>query len=469
MFYYESLLLKKNIIDHRLLENFSWPLLLTAVALSVCGLFNLYSISSQGNFVEELSWFWRQFLYFGVALVALVAILFVDYQYLRKIIWPIYALGMISLIAVMFFGETANGATSWLELGSFRFQPSEMMKVVVVVALAAWFTSCDLSAGLGFKELAGAAVLIFAPFVFIFKQPDLGTALHLLATCAPLFLLLKWRRNLLFALVFVGIICSGALIALVVSGSWDILLEKGLIKPHQVNRLATFVDPDSDPSGSGWQIIQSQNAVGGGQLMGRGFMEGTQHKNGFLPEAETDFAFAALAEEWGFVGALFVLSLFLFLMFVSLSLARRSKDRFGSLIAFGLTSLIFWQVVINIGMVTGLLPVVGIPLPFISYGGTSLLTVLVAVGFILNIGMRRFRFQEDPIEENPYVWQEEADLLRVENNLSTVRRLSLDTPFNPEVHPSYRLPHVRPWVKYLRKGRSSISTWQTPGWHDEQR
>lgn len=449
-------------LDHRLLENFCWPLLLAMSALCCCGLVNLYSLSSHVNFGNEWSWFARQGLYLGLGFIGLSAIIFLDYQYLKKIIWPLYAAGIVCLVAVYLpvVGSSANNATRWLDLGLLRFQPSELIKIIVVVALAAWFAKRDLSAGLGFGDLLAPLAIIALPFALIHKQPDLGTALHLLATCLPIFMVFRFRPHVLISLIVVGALTAGLAVSLLASGSWAVLLDKGVIKPHQVERIATFIDPDKDPRGGGWQILQSQNTVGGGQLFGRGFKQGLQHKNGFLPEAETDFAFAALAEEWGFVGCAVVLALYLSLLAYCLTLASRSKDRFGSLIVLGLTCMLFWQVIINVGMVIGLLPVVGIPLPFISYGGTSLVTTVLAAALILSVGMRRYMFQDEPVRENPYVWRQAAEakiLVTV-----PVRRLTEDTPFNPEIHPSYRLPHIRPWAKYLRKGRSSMSGWQSP-------
>lgn len=449
-------------LDRRLLENFCWPLLFSMMALCACGLLNLYSISADRVFIDEWSWFARQGLYMALALGGVAVASLVDYQCLKKIIWPIYVLGLLFLVAVHFKGTNINGATRWLDLGLFRFQPSEFIKVVVVVALAAWLAKRDTAAGLGFRDLVAPLIIILIPFTLIMAQPDLGTALHLLATCLPIFLVFKFRPQVVIGLTAVVVLCLTLGLYLLSSGSWQVLLEKGIIKQHQVNRVETFIDPSKDPLGKGWHTLQSQNAVGGGQLFGRGFMEGSQHKNGFLSEPETDFAFAALAEEWGFVGCLVVLSLFLCLLTSSLMVARRGKDRFGNLIAMGLTSFLFWQVIINVGMVVGLLPVVGIPLPFISYGGTSLVVTVMAVGLILNIGMRRYLFQNEPIRENPYVWRQvPAEEIRVIVTVP-VRRLATDTPFNPELHPSYRLPHVRPWAKYLRKGRSTMSGWQAP-------
>lgn len=449
-------------LDRRLLENFSWPLMLAMLGLCVCGLLNLYSISSGGVFIGEGSWFLRQSIFLGMGLVGLALLLLLDYQYLKKIIWTVYFLNILVLISLFFVGVTVNGSTRWLDLGLFRFQPSETIKVVTVLVLAAWLAKRDLSLGLDFKDLIVPCFIIFVPFALIHHQPDLGTALHLLFTCVPVLFVSRFRLRLLLSLVLAGVLLSGIVISLLASGSWTILLEKGLIKQHQVTRIVSFFDPSSDPSGAGWQVLQAQNAVGGGQLLGRGYMEGSQHKYGFLPEAETDFAFAALAEEWGFAGSILVLALFLCLLSSGLALARKSKDRFGSLIALGLTVMMFWQVVINVGMITGLLPVVGIPLPFISYGGSSLIVTLVAVALILNVGMRRYMFQEESIRENPLVWDKEmAEGMPVVVTFP-VRRLAKDTPFNPELHPHYRLPHIRPWAKYLRKGRSKMSDWQVP-------
>ena len=448
-------------LDHRLLENFSWPLLFSMIGLCACGLLNLYSLSTHANFIDEWSWFSRQSMYFGVALAGLLFVLCFDYQHLKKIVWPFYFLSLACLVLVIKFGSTANDATRWLDLGFLKFQPSEAAKIAVVLALAAWLAKRDLAAGLDFKDLPIPALIVLAPFVLIHKQPDLGTALHLLGTSASIFLVFKIRPRLLVSIILVTALGAGLVVSLVASGSWHVLQERGLIKTHQINRIDTFLNPEKDPSNKGFQVIQSRNAVGGGQLFGRGFMAGTQHKNRFLPEAETDFAFAALAEEWGFVGSVVILSLFLCLLSAGLMLARRSKDRFGSLIILGLTSMLFWQVIINVGMVVGLLPVVGIPLPFISYGGTSMLVSIGAVALVLNVGMRRYRFQDEPIKENPFVWSQPAD--EDERLIVTVpvRRLALDTPFNPELHPRHRLPHTRPWAKYLRKSRC-LSDWRVP-------
>ena len=452
--------MKPSSIDHRLLENFSWPLLFSMIGLCACGLLNLYSLSAHAEFIDESSWFVRQSTYLGIGVAGLIFVLFFDYQHLKKIIWPAYVLSIVSLILVIKFGSSANHAMRWLDLGFVRFQPSEAAKVTVVLALAYWLSKRDFTSGLDFKDLPIPALIVLVPFVLIHKQPDLGTALHILGTSATIFFVFKMRPRLLISIILAAVLGAGLLVSVAASGSWDTLRDKGIIKDHQIKRIDTFLSPDKDPKGDGWQIIQSRNAVGSGQLFGRGFMEGTQHKNDFLPEAQTDFAFAALAEEWGFLGGLVILSLFLCLFSAGLMLARRSRDRFGSLIILGMTSMLFWQMLINVAMVVGLMPVVGIPLPFVSFGGTSLLVCVGAVAMILNVGMRRYQGQEEPIKENPFVWSQPADDDRLIVTVP-VRRLALDTPFNPELHPSHRLPHTRPWAKYLRKSRC-LSDWRVP-------
>jgi rod shape determining protein RodA len=453
--------LRKISLDYRLLENFNWPLLLSSLALCAGGLLNLYSVSSSVEFHGEWSWFTRQSLYLVLALAGLGAVLLLDYQYLKKLAWPFYILSLLSLVAVFFFGIKVNGATRWLDVGLFRFQPAEIVKVALVLILAARLARRPADAGLGFHDLIVPALLIAVPFALIHKQPDLGTALHLAATCLPMFLVLRFRAHVVIIVAVLAAVLVGFVAFMQFTGSWHILLEKGLVKRHQADRVRVFLNPEKHREAGGWQVGQSQNAVGSGQLTGRGFMEGPQHRNGFLPEAETDFAFAALAEEWGFIGSVTVLGVFAILLTSGLGVAQFSKDRFGGLIALGLTSLLFWQVVINVGMVTGLFPVVGIPLPFISYGGTSLVTTFLSVGLIINIGMRRYLFQEQPLRANPEVWNRPEEAAAP--NHSSIRPLSPDTPFNPEVHPPHRLPHVRPWVKYLRKSKARGPLyWQTP-------
>ena len=287
-------------LDPRLVENFSWSLLLSSLALCAGGLLNLYSVSSAIEFSGDWSWFTRQSLFLIPALAGLVLAIGLDYQYLRKLAVPLYLLGLLSLVAVHFYGTKVNGATRWLDLGLFRFQPSEIVKVALVVALSAWLTRRDfITTGLGFKNLFGPALLIAVPFWLIHKQPDLGTALHLGVTCLPMFLVFRFRAQVVATAAVLAAVLVGFVAFMQFTGSWQMLLDKGLVKPHQADRVKVFLNPEEHRAAGGWQVGQAENAVGSGQITGRGFMEGPQHRNGFLPEAETDFAFAALAEEWG--------------------------------------------------------------------------------------------------------------------------------------------------------------------------
>ena len=437
-------------LDRRLLENFNWPLLLAMLGLIVFGLINLFSVSMHGS-TSEWTWFDRQSGFSTLGLLGMAVVLFFDYHFLKRLAWPFYFFCLLLLLGVLFVGSEAGGAQRWLDLGVIRFQPSESIKISVVILLASYFSEKDYSKGLGFGSLLMPGIIILVPFALVLKQPDLGTALHLAATCLPMFLILKPRLEIVIV-VLVVMVC---VLVFVLSGAWTILLEKGILKEYQLKRIETFLDTSKDPTGAAWNTIQSQQAVGSGQLFGRGYLEGTQQKNGFLPVPETDFAFAALSEEWGFIGCLVVLSLYLYLISRGLAVARQSKDNFGGFLALGLSSLIFWQMIINVGMVTGLLPVVGIPLPFISYGGTSILINMFAISIILNVSMRRFMFQDDSIRQNPEVWKHAPDESAAKlPSPVPVRRLHEYSPDEPDFHPTHRLPHKEPWLKYInKKGR----------------
>ncbi|MEW6261525.1 MAG: rod shape-determining protein RodA [Thermodesulfobacteriota bacterium] len=363
--------------DRRLLENFDWAFLCLVLVLTAMGIINLYS-ASQG-YGEGTPIYLKQIYWTAIGLGAMTAILFFDYQYLKEPAYIIYGLCLVMLVLVMVLGRKSLGAQRWLNLGFVSIQPSELVKVAVILALAKYFSRGEYPDGLGFKHLIGPALLIGPPFLLILQQPDLGTAMHLAFISLSLLLFLKVRPLVLAAL---GAGAAGAL-----PFAWHFL------KEYQKKRIFTFLDPEDDPLGAGYHIIQSKIAVGSGQFWGKGFMNGTQSQLRFLPEQHTDFAFSVFAEEWGFIGSVVMIIFFFFLIMVGLRIVWRSKDRFGVLLALGLLAKIFWQLLINVSMVTGLLPVVGIPLPFISYGGSSLVTSFISVGLLLNISMRRFIFQ----------------------------------------------------------------------------
>jgi rod shape determining protein RodA len=451
-------------VDPRLRENFCWPLALSTLGLVVCGLVNLYSVSLSHPAESGLSEFGKQVVFCGAGLALALVVLSVDYGILRKAAWALFGVGTGLLVMVELFGVTAGGATRWLEVGSFRFQPSEFMKPALVILVAMLFSSKEFAKkGLSLKSFPVPALLTLVPVGLVLKEPDLGTAGLLALATLPLFLYAAWSKALKLAVLGVFI---GAVSWVWLFGGLDYLLEKQIIRPYQLERVFTHANPEDDYSGKGWQIIQSKRAIGSGQLLGRGFHDGTQQKYGFLPAPKTDFAFAALAEEWGFIGCSVVLALYLALLFSALSVVRKSRDLFGKYLALGLASLVFFQMTINVAMVTGLFPVVGIPLPFVSYGGTSLLVSLVAVAGILNVGMRRYLFQDDPVIQNPKIW-EEGQTVTLKEHIPLVRRLTPAAAGEPDVFPEYRLPHVRPWLKYVgRRSAALRPAMRAPGMKD---
>lgn len=366
--------------DRRLIENFDWIFISLVLLLSGLGILNLYSVSSTVS-GEGTPVYIKQFYWLLVGLSFLLVVLLIDYVQLEKFAYPLYITGIILLLGVFVFSRTIAGTRRWLDLGLFSFQPSEVMKIIFVIALSKYFATRKYEEGIGFKGLVAPLMLTGLPFLLILRQPDLGTALHLglVGLSLTLFLKVRWDALLLLS--------SG--VAASLPFVWSVL------KVYQKQRIMTFLNPARDPYGAGYHIIQSKIAVGSGQFWGKGFMKGTQSRLKFLPEQHSDFAFSVFAEEWGFAGTMLLLGLFLLLIIWGLRIVSRSKDKFASLLGAGLIFIIFWQAFINICMVLGLMPVVGIPLPFISYGGSSLVTTYIAVGLILNIGMRRFMFQQD--------------------------------------------------------------------------
>jgi rod shape determining protein RodA len=368
-------------MDRRLIENFDWPIIWVLLGIICVGLLSIYSAlynHIQAHPTHNL--FIKQLLWLTVGFTLMLCSLLGDYQQLKRVSLWLYLLALCLLLAVLLVGKDVNGSKRWLELGGFQFQPSEFMKIAIVVYLASYFSSQEASPYPGLKKLLLPAVLVLLPVLLILAQPDLGTAITIMAISATIifFVGIRWRY------IVSGLLLVGPLLFPV----WEHVL-----KPYQKRRILILLRPDLDPLGAGYHIRQSKIAIGSGMLWGKGFLNGTQNKLRFLPEKHTDFIFSVWAEEWGFVGCFVLLALFALLVFLCLRVARRSKDRYGSLLVVGMTGLVLWQVLINIGMVVGLLPVVGITLPFVSYGGSSLITLCLAIGLIENVSMRRYIFQ----------------------------------------------------------------------------
>ncbi|MFO7832208.1 MAG: rod shape-determining protein RodA [Desulfuromonadaceae bacterium] len=363
--------------DRRLVTNLDWSLIGLILLTSGIGVANLYSATSGWN-PAATPLYLKQTYWLGIGLMVMAAISMIDYRHLLHLGPAAYLVCTAMLVAVFILGETNMGATRWLDLGLFNVQPSEIMKPVIVIMLAHYFSRHEHPDGNRLSDLVVPGLILFVPVLLVMKQPDLGTAMLLLFIGATMALFSGIRPP---TLAWLGSAC----VAIGVGG-WF------LLHNYQRARIRTFLDPERDPLGSGYHIIQSKIAIGSGGFWGKGFMQGSQSQLSFLPERHTDFAFSVFAEEWGLAGALILLSLYMLIVFRGILVAHKAANNFGMYLAIGATSIIFWHAIVNLGMVMGLLPVVGVPLPLFSYGGTSMVTTMIAAGMILNVGMRRFMF-----------------------------------------------------------------------------
>jgi len=344
------------------------PLLVGLLLLSGFGLIVLYSAAG-----EDLGQVERQALRLLLAFLVMLAIAQLNPTTLRRWSPWLYIAGVLMLIGVLVFGEVGKGAQRWLDLGIVRFQPSELVKLAVPLMIAWYLAERPLPPG--WRRLAGAALMIVVPVLLIAKQPDLGTAL--LVASAGIFVLflagISWR-------LIGGLAVAVAAVAPVV---WY------LMRDYQRQRVLTFLDPEKDPLGAGYHIIQSKIAIGSGGLYGKGWLNGTQSQLDFLPERHTDFIFAVLSEEFGLIGVLIMLGLYLFVIARGLYIATRAQDTFTRLLSGSMILVFFVYLFVNTGMVSGLLPVVGVPLPLVSYGGTSLVTLMAGFGMLMSVHTHR--------------------------------------------------------------------------------
>ncbi len=346
------------------------PLLVALVALCGFGLMVLFSASDQDPSAVQ-----RQLVRLGVAAAIMIAIAQIPPSRLRTWSPVIYGFGVMMLIAVLLVGDVGKGAQRWLDLGVVRFQPSELLKLAVPMMLAWMLSGRALPPKPLWVALAAVATLI--PVVLIARQPDLGTSLLVASAGVTVLFMAGLGWGMIFALAAI----TAAVTPLVWIGLHD----------YQRQRVLTFLNPETDPLGSGYHIIQSKIAIGSGGIDGKGWLNGTQSHLEFLPERHTDFIFAVIGEEFGFTGILALLAIYLFIILRGLMIAAQAQDRFGRILAGGLTLVFFVYVFVNTGMVTGLLPVVGVPLPLISYGGTSMVTLLAGFGMIMAVHTHRNR------------------------------------------------------------------------------
>ncbi len=365
--------------DRRLVQYFDWGLLGTVFLAGSLGLVVLYSAVRAGPVSPHEILFSKQLIWFAAGLVVMVALFLFDYKRLDRWTYLIYGGCIVLLICVFLFGKQFGGSRRWLTIGQISIQPSEFVKIGVIICLAGYYSRRINSKGLTLRQLFIPLILTAVPFVLILKQPDLGTAMLIVLIVGSMTVFAKIERR-----SFIYILISGAVVTPMV---WF------LLRGYQKQRLLTFLSPDRDPLGAGYHIIQSKIAIGSGMIFGKGFLKGTQNALSFLPEQHTDFIFSVLAEEWGFIGSIIIFLVFLMLIACSLNVAYRCRDPFGTMISVGITIMISWQVFINIGMVMGLMPIVGVTLPLVSYGGSSIITMMASIGILMNIAMRRFMFE----------------------------------------------------------------------------
>jgi rod shape determining protein RodA len=348
-----------------------WLFVLLVIATAAVGVAMQYSAAN--GYMDP--WAFRHAVRFGIGVVVMVAVALVDIRIWLRYAYAIYAAVLLLLLAVEIAGDLGMGARRWLHLGLFNLQPSEMMKIAMVLALARYFHGGSVEDVRRPSWLVVPLVMVAVPMALVLRQPDLGTALILVISAAAM-LFLAGVRIWKFALVGVLALVSAPV-------AWQFLHE------YQRRRVLTFLDPESDPLGAGYHIIQSKIAFGSGGLSGRGFMQGTQGHLNFLPEMQTDFIFTMLAEEFGLIGGLLLLGLYVLLLIYGIAMSLRARSHFGRLLGMGVTITFFLYVFINMAMVMGLIPVVGVPLPLISYGGTAMMTLLFGFGLLLGVWVHR--------------------------------------------------------------------------------
>ncbi len=361
--------------DSGVIKTFNVGLFVSMLLTFILGIVTLYS-ASKGSGVTLYK---TQVIWFLLSLGVMAIILFFDSQILEKLAYPFYAICMVLLTLVLFVGRVGGGSQRWIDLKVFHLQPSEIAKLAIVFTLAKYFSDDKNAPPYTLRTLIVPGLLVAPFFLLILLQPDLGTAgvLFLVSASMVFFLKVHWRSLLTVAIV--------AMIALPLAYQF-------VLRDYQRDRVKTFLNPGRDARGTGYNALQCKIAVGSGKVFGKGFLRGTQSQLNFIPEQHTDFIFSVFSEERGFFGAMVLLALYWSYLFYSLRTVARARGKFEMLLAFGLTCIIFWHVFINIGMVIGVLPIVGVGLPFFSYGGSSMLTFMIATALLLNLSRKKYIF-----------------------------------------------------------------------------
>ena len=356
------------------LGNIDWNFLGTAFVIAVIGVVLIYSATW---FTEPgLGTVKRQMIWVGIGVALMIAFMIIDYRVLFDIAPILYGIGILLLIYLLVWGQVTANVKSWIRIGGFQFQPSEFMKIFTALMIARYFESND-RAYLNFRSFMIAMLIIAVPVGLIIIQPDFGTAASFFPLIAVAMFFGGIRARVWVAMILVA--------ALAIPSGYFFFL-----KPYQRERIMIFLNPERDPLGSGYQVTQAKIAIGSGGIHGKGFKQGTQARLDFIPEHHTDFIFSVLGEEWGFIGVVIVLGLYLFLIIQALTFAKHARDRGGTFLVISLISFVIFHVLINVAMQIGVLPTTGIPLPLISYGGSSTLMFFMAIGLMANVDMRRF-------------------------------------------------------------------------------
>jgi rod shape determining protein RodA len=362
------------ILDARLRKNFDFWLLFFALCVVSIGIATLYS-ATRGS---SIRYYQKQAIWAIGGCILLVASASLDYARLWRFPRWLYGLNIFLLVAVMAFSQSVKGAQRWIQFGFFQFQPSELAKIIMIVCLAAFLLKRQEKMH-ELPTVLGSLLYVGVPWLLIFKQPDLGTSLVIIAI---------W-----FGMTYMAGACGKHLLAIMVVGLalFGTLWRLDIIKPYQKARLIVFIDPQWDPKAAGYHVIQSRIAVGSGQVWGKGFGQGSQANGRFIPENHTDFIFTVIGEEGGFFLSTLLIALYGGLLLRGGAIIAQAEDGFGKLIATGIVSMFAFHIIVNIGMTIGIMPITGVPLPLVSYGGTSMLLNLFAIGLLLGVGMRRHR------------------------------------------------------------------------------
>lgn len=364
-----------HMLNQRLLRNLDWITIFIVFILISISLVIIGSATHINTASEDRYWYVQRQGFFAIINIFVIFVmLHFDYKSLGKFANVLYGINMVMLLAVMFIGQSALGAQRWIQIGPINLQPSEFSKLIMIITLAKVLEKRTDKLNT-WKDVLPVFLYVAIPFLLVLKQPDLGTSLVFLA--------------ILFGMIFVAGINTRLLMFIFGGAIAFMPIFWHFLKDYQKKRLTVFIDPNVDPLGSGYHIIQSKIAIGSGMLFGKGLFGGTQSQLNFLPENHTDFIFAVIGEELGFIGSMIILLLYFIVLYRGIKIAGQARDNFGTLLATGITSMLAFHVLVNVGMTAGIMPVTGIPLPFMSYGVSALTTNMVSLGILLNVYMRR--------------------------------------------------------------------------------